>query len=670
MHSRHLSAVFVLLLSAFLLLASCGRDVTASDRFQTYAKDWKSENFAAMYNLLSKSAKKTISRSDFIEKYKKIYGGIEARSLTVRIGKPGKGKDGVVPYTANLETAAGTIHFSQKARWTYEKHGDKKNWYIDWKPNMILPKMKTGDKVSVETLPAKRGAIVDRNGKPLAEDGQAAQISIVPGQLGSDKKKTINKLAGMLGVTPKFIYQNLSASWVKPDSLVPIKTIDASKTDLIKKAVKLPGVSEQGVAGRVYPDKEAAAHLTGYVGPITAEQLKKHKNEGYTENSEIGRTGLEQIFEKQLHKQDGAIIHLLNSSGEETGIIAKKNPINGQDAKLTIDLKVQDALYKEMKGQSGSAVAINPKNGDILGLVSTPSFNPNDFALGLSTSAYNKLNKDPEKPLLNRFAGSFTPGSVFKTITSAIALNNQSIDPNQKVAISGKAWQKDSSWGKYHVTRLDNLSSVNLKDALTVSDNIYFAQTALKIGGDNFVKGAKAFGFGESLPIPYPMQKSTLSNDGKLDSEMLLANTGYGQGQVSVNPLHLSYMYSALVNDGNIVKPRLVQTTDKPSVWKKNVMSAATARLLTKDLTQVIDSPSGTAHAAKINGLELAGKTGTPEFKSKQGTTGKESGWFVAFNTKNPKLLVTMEIENAQKQGGSHMVTGKVKQVFEDVLKP
>ncbi|WKB35697.1 penicillin-binding transpeptidase domain-containing protein [Terrilactibacillus sp. S3-3] len=198
------------------------------------------------------------------------------------------------------------------------------------------------------------------------------------------------------------------------------------------------------------------------------------------------------------------------------------------------------------------------------------------------------------------------------------------------------------------------MATVNLKDAVTVSDNIYFAQTALKIGGDDFVKGTNAFGFNESLPIPYPMQKSTLSNSGKLDSDMLLANTGYGQGEVSVNPLHLSYMYSAFVNDGNIVKPRLVQTSDKPAVWKKNAMPAEAAHLLTKDLVQVINSPSGTAHTAKINGLELAGKkTGTPEFKSKQGTTGKESGWFVAFNTKNPKLLVTMEIENAQKQAAA-----------------
>ncbi|WKB35696.1 penicillin-binding transpeptidase domain-containing protein [Terrilactibacillus sp. S3-3] len=292
-------------------------------------------------------------------------------------------------------------------------------------------------------LPAKRGAIVDRNGKPLAEDGHAAQISVVPGQLGgSSKKQTINKLADYLGISPKLIYQELSASWVKPDSLVPVKTIDASKTALIKKATKLPGVSEQDVASRVYPDKEASAHLTGYVGPITAELLKKHKNEGYTQNSEIGRTGLEQIFEKKLHKQDGAVIHLLNSSGEETGIIARKNPLNGQDVRLTIDLKVQDALYKEMKGESGSAVAINPKTGDVLGLVSTPAFNPNDFVHGLSNSAYNKLNNDPGKPLLNRFTGSFTPGSVFKPITAAIALNNQAIDPNQKVAIVGKKWKK------------------------------------------------------------------------------------------------------------------------------------------------------------------------------------------------------------------------------------
>lgn len=672
MRFRHYSALAVLLVSALLMLAGCGsRQPTAESRFQAYVKAWQSKNFTAMYGFLSKSSQKTISKSAFVVRYQKIYNGISAGKMTAAVQKTDQKKKNAVSFKAALATLAGPVSFSQSVQMTQETRNNRQNWYVDWQPSLILPGLKTGDTVNVETVPSKRGEILDRNGQPLAIDGSAASIGVVPGQLGtgSGKAQTISRLAQILGVSVQQINDAMAASWVQADSFVPIKTIGAGNVSLIRQATSLPGVVRTNVESRIYPDGPASGHLTGYVSQITAELLKKNPNAGYSDTSVIGITGLEQLFENQLRQHDGATIARLNKSGKQTGIIAKTAPKNGRNIQLTIDQNVQDALYQEMKNSAGSAVAINPKTGDILGLVSTPSYDPNSFALGISAADYAKLSNDPMKPLENRFASASAPGSVFKPVTAAIALDRKAINPAQSVAINGLKWQDSKSWGDFYVTRLDSSPSVNLEQALYLSDNIYFAQTALKIGGQTFAADAKKFGFGETLPVPYPMQPSTLSSSGNLNDSLLLANSGYGQGEVSVNPLHLSLIYSAFVNDGSIIKPRLIKTDAPAEMWKKNVMSPATARLLNQDLIQVVSNPAGTAHDAQINGLTLAGKTGTPEFKMKQNQAGRENGWFVAYNTDNPRLLVTMAVENTQNQGGSHAVTPKVKNIFTDLLK-
>ncbi|TCP20855.1 penicillin-binding protein [Scopulibacillus darangshiensis] len=675
MKIKHIAVAlfFIMIVTA---LSACSDKPKPEDRFQSYVDLWQKQDFDKMYSYLSADAKKSISKKKFTERYKDIYGGIEAKNLKVSFKKP---KDEVkpdkngnvkLPFKVSMETLAGPVKFTEKATLVEQENKDKKNWYINWSPAMIFPKLNKGDKVRVETLEGKRGEIVDRNEKGLAMNGVAAQIGLVPGKLGSNPDATKSKLASLLNIPEQQIENKLGASWVKADSFVPVTTINAADTELINKAVALPGVRNQNVEARIYPCKEACAHLTGYVGPITKELLEKKKDKGYNSESVIGRKGLELVLEDQLRARNGGIIYIENTDGDKTATIAKKAPKNGKDFRLSIDINVQKALYNQLKKDAGTAAAINPSTGDILGLVSAPSFDPNAFVLGISSDDYQKLSSDPKKPLLNRFTGTFTPGSSFKPITAAIGLETGAIDPDAVKTINSSKWQKDSSWGDYYVTRLDHASKVDLKEALVRSDNIYFAQAALAIGGKTFMKEAKKYGFGESLPIKYPMEKSTVTNSGALDKEVLLANTGYGQGQVNVNPLHLAVIYSAFVDEGNMIKPHLFYSdTGKPEYWKEGVMSPKTASTITKDLIQVIESPAGTAKHAKIDGVTLAGKTGTAEFKSKQGEKGKEDGWFVAYNTKNPSLLVSMMVENVKNGEGSHYVAPKVKNVFEKVLK-
>ena len=205
--------------------------------------------------------------------------------------------------------------------------------------------------------------------------------------------------------------------------------------------------------------------------------------------------------------------------------------------------------------------------------------------------------------------------------------------------------------------------SVDLEKALVLSDNIYFAQAALKIGKDAFVDGLKKFGFEEELGYTFPLEKSVT---GSLGNDIALADSGYGQGQVQMSIVHLLSTYTPFVsgNSGNMIKPVLLADEKQGQVLKEAVVSGEHAGLIAADLRKVVGDASGTAHAAEMADYPLAGKTGTAEIKQKQGETGVENGWFIAYNTNEPNLMVAMMVEDVQGRGGSGIPVKLVKNIF------
>lgn len=299
--------------------------------------------------------------------------------------------------------------------------------------------------------------------------------------------------------------------------------------------------------------------MTGYVRAITAEELKKKKEGTYSDTSNIGIAGLENVYEGKLRGTTGWKIYV-PQTGE---VIAEKKAKDGEDLHLTIDIKTQTKLYDELKDDSGAAVALQPKTGETLALVSAPSYDPNGFIFGWSDKEWKKLNKDKNNPFSAKFNKTYAPGSTIKPIAAAIGIKNGTLKADEKKTIKGKEWQKDSSWGGYSVTRVsERLQQVDLENALIMSDNIYFAQNALDMGADTFTKGLKTFGFSEDVPYEFPIQKSSIAND-KLDSDILLADTGYGQGQMQMSPLHLATAYTPFVDNGDLVKPTLIKKIHK-----------------------------------------------------------------------------------------------------------
>lgn len=287
---------------------------------------------------------------------------------------------------------------------------------------------------------------------------------------------------------------------------------------------------------------------------------------------------MEGLFEKELRGQNGCRIYIVDSQGREKEEIACIPVQQGQDIRLTIDANLQTALYEQFKADKSCSTAINPYTGEVLALVSTPSYDNNDFIMGLSGEQWKALNEDENKPMYNRFRQVWCPGSTFKPIIAAVGLESGAIDPTEDYGNVGLSWQKDGSWGSYFVTTLHGYEPVILENALIYSDNIYFAKAALKIGAEEMERSLAGLGLRQELPFEIKMAKSQFSNTENIETEIQLADSGYGQGQILVNPLHMACLYSAFCNGGNVIKPSLrCQEDDTGAFWISSAFSKETA---------------------------------------------------------------------------------------------
>ena len=644
------------------------------DVVSTYAQYIVDQNYEEMYNLISENSKAQTSQEDYINRNKNIYEGIEIANFAINITSVEKGDNNTVKvsYNNSMDTMAGHVEFANSMTLSLD---DNKEYKINWSSNLIFPSLNNSDKVRVKTIEAERGSILDRNGEYLATNGTASQIGLVPGRMNEQTKDAdISRVAELLNMTVESINNSLSASYVKDDTFVPLKTVSKDETDLKNTLLEISGIKIIDSEERIYPLGESASQLVGYIQPISAEELAEKADEGYTSSSLIGKYGLERYYEDTLRAVNGAEIYIEDSEGNKKTSIVTLDAKDGTDVKLTIDSTLQQQIYEQFKEDESAVVEINPKTGEVLALVSCPSFDSNDFSLGMTTADYNALTQDTQNPLFNRYLATYAPGSSFKPIVGAIGLTNGSFTADENFGTSGTRWQNDSSWGDFYITTLTTYSGpANLRNALIYSDNIYFAKAALKIGSDKFIESLKNLGFNENIEFPQTISKSSYSNSEGFTNETQLANSGYGQGEMLVNPIHMAMMYSAFVNEGNMIMPYIEYKENASSAnatyYKEGVFTKEAAETIRDDIIQVVENPGGTAHSAQIEGKTIAGKTGTAEIKdSKDDTEGTEVGWFNAFTVnetdENSRLIISM-VENVKGKGGSHYLLPKVKAILE-----
>ena len=668
----------ILYMTAHFLLWNQGN--SPEEVLISYMNCISEQKYNEMYEMIDVQNSGNISQEDFVQRNSAIYEGIEVRNMKIQITEY-KEAERTVYYESSFDTIAGSVSFDNEAVFTSDKDGYK----LVWHDSLIFPELSADDKVRISTTQAERGQILDRNEKVLAGKGTVSSVGIIPGKL-ENRDQSIQEIADLLEISKESIEGKLSANWVKDDSFVPIKTVPKvnelnltsldpdeemlQENERQHKLLNISGVMISDEEVRAYPLGEAAAHLTGYVQNVTAEDLENHPGEGYSSNSVIGKSGIESLYETELKGKDGCKIYIVDSEGNEKTTIAETIKEDGKDIRLTIDTDLQKELYEQFENDRGCSVAMNPYTGEVLALVSTPSYDNNDFILGMSEEQWTALNEDENQPLYNRFRQVWCPGSSFKPVVAAIGLKTNTIDPNEDFGNEGLSWQKDSSWGSYEVTTLHEYEPVIMKNALIYSDNIYFAKAALKIGADNLMNSLDEIGFNQEVPFEITMAESQYSNTDRIETEIQLADSGYGQGQILVNPLHLASIYTSFLNEGNIIQPYL-QYSDNPAgkIWIKEAFSSETVSQVMEGLTGVVNDPNGTGYAAHRDDILFAGKTGTAELKeSQEDTSGTEIGWFAVFtadkNVETPILMLSM-VENVKGIGGSGYVVSKDKAVLD-----
>jgi penicillin-binding protein 2 len=527
------------------------------------------------------------------------------------------------------------------------------------------------NRIRVRPIAAPRGILFDRHGMPLVDNRPAFTLSFIPRELPREDESrdaVLGRVASLLHIP----FQDLSEAVAKvpSDSLLPVRVrrgltlAEVAKIEEWK--LELPGVITEVEPQRVYPTSRFAAHLLGYVREANDEQLKQGR---YRRGEMVGQSGLERLLDEYLRGQDGGERIEVDAMGRPVRRVQATEPHSGAQVITTVDRGIQEAAERAMEGLAGAVVVMDPRNGDVLAMVSTPAFEIDRFTGTIDRDAWLRVVQDPNFPLLNRtIQTQYAPGSVFKIVVSAAGLQEGSLTPLDRSYCNGEfhlgtATFKDWKEGGH--------GTVDLHHAIAQSCNIFFYEAGLKIGGAAIVKYASIFGFGQPTAIDLPGEKSGLlpkpqtvrGRQGKTSAfpPGETVNMSIGQGTVLVTPMQVARFMAAVANGGVLWRPRLVQRVERPDrvVWSDQGQVAGHAELspvvwafLRQSLWAVVND-NGTGAAARIPGLDIAGKTGTAQMIAKsKAEKGQDHAWFAAFApAKAPEVVIVVLVERGGKGG-------------------
>ena len=517
------------------------------------------------------------------------------------------------------------------------------------------------NRIRVRPIAAPRGILFDRNGVPLVDNRPAFTLSIIPREL-DDRDAVLGRLATLLGLP----YQELvdAVGRVSGDSFLPVRIRrgltmeDVAKVEEWK--LELPGVIVEVEPQRAYPTSRFAAHLLGYVREASDEQMKQGR---YRRGELVGQTGLERLLDEFLRGRDGGERIEVDAMGRAIRLVQQTEPHPGAQVVTTIDRRIQEVAEKAMEGKAGAVVVMDPRNGDVLALVSTPAFPIDAFTGNIDRNAWVRLVQDPQHPLLNRVSqAQYPPGSIFKIVLMAAGLQEATITPMDKVHCTGHFDYGGRTWMDW---KKEGHGTVDLRRGIAQSCDVYFYQQGLKIGGAAIAKYAKAFGFAAATGFDLGTEKFGLIPEPKprgKDKKVRAwtggdtLNVSIGQGAVLVTPMQVARMMSAVANGGVLWKPRLVQRIERPDkgvVFRDpgqvngHVDLSPVVWALIRDGLWAVVNDGGTGGQARIPGLDIAGKTGTAQtIANSKSEKGEDHAWFAAFApAKEPQAVVVVLVE-------------------------
>lgn len=529
-------------------------------------------------------------------------------------------------------------------------------------------------------LPGIRGRIFDRNGICLADNRPNYSIALYleemrkPGSMSrtvSNITNSIAKLSQDLGVTTAVVADDI-VKHMRMRRPMPFVVWDGISNELMArfKVVqnKHPGFAIIYEPVREYPQMKSAGHVLGYVGKSHPVVSDENPFNYYTPGM-VGRNGIELSFDDKLSGKAGGKLIRVDASGFYHEDEQFKAPVRGEDVTLTIDMRIQKLAETALGGSRGSVVILDVNNGDIIAMVSEPSYDPNDFSPSISRELYQKMISDEGNPFLNRaIRGTYAPGSTFKPLIGLTALINDVVDDAQGHDCPGYYQVgnvKIHCWNRYGHGLLD------LRGALEQSCNTYFCWLGIETGYDRIYHLADSIGFGKKTGINLPYESSGLLpsdswkrrrfNQGWRTGDT--ANISIGQGFLHVTPLQLAVMVSTLANGGHVYRPRIALEWGKPGEevvympWKFEDINP-----IREGMYQVIEAPAGSGKRAKVDGVRMAGKTGTAEYGKK--SEGKKNTWMVAYVPfYAPKYAIVVLVEDGA--SGGTTVAPKIKYIVE-----
>lgn len=498
-------------------------------------------------------------------------------------------------------------------------------------------------------ITAPRGNIYDRNGKLIAGNTLSFGVFMVPQEV-DDIDVEMEKLSGILDISKSFLERNYKRN--RTASFAPCELMRGvpKKTAILieESRLEMPGVIVKEIPSRNYYYKEAFSHTVGYIGEIGELELRLLEPYGYNIKDLIGKDGIERFCDRILRGKNGGMQIQVDNRGRQVKVMSYRKPKSGRDIYLTLDAGLQKEVCDLFGGQKGAAIFMDTGNGEILSLVSSPSYDPNESLL--------KAMRSGGLPLLNRaIMGVYPPGSIFKLVTSIAVLESKSIRPDTGFVCAGKL---DIGRDEFNCWNRDGHGYVDLEKAIAWSCNVYFYHTGLLTGADKISEYANIFGLGRKTGIELFGESSGFVPSRewkKMEKKQIwypgdTANFSIGQGDLLVTPLQIARMIACIANGGILVQPHILKRagyadavdvrTEKIKVAKENIDAVK------RGMRKVIDDPDGTGRAAASEIVAISAKSGTVQV----GPGIMPHGWFAGFApSENPKICFAVFLEN----GGS-----------------
>jgi penicillin-binding protein 2 len=556
-------------------------------------------------------------------------------------------------------------------------------WYLQLIRGEYYRELSENNRIRVENIPPPRGTIFDRHGRVLVDIRPSFNLAIIPDDI-QDMDQTLTQLSRVLGYDKRVLEERVEMAASEPP-FRPITLVRDMTRDQLGAVESyrfyVPGVAVQIEPRRSYEWPGFAAHLIGYVGEIDERQLRDDRYVGYRQGDYMGKYGVEQQWERMLNGQRGGRQVEVDSAGRQLRVLREVPALPGQNLVLTLDANLQRRAEEALSGKAGAIVALDPNNGDILAMVSSPAFDQNRFIRGLSTKEWQDLIDDPTHPLTNKaIQGAYPPGSTFKPVVDAAALEEGVAEPGTVLGCAGQLPFGNRAyrcWEKRGHGRLD------LYQALVRSCDVYHYQLGLKLGVDAMAEYARRLGYGSRTLIRLSNEARGLvpSSQWKLQRFGIPWQKGenlsiaIGQGFLLVTPLQQAVAYATIANGGKVVQPRIVQRVESPEgavleevspqVVGEAKLKPTTVEFLRRALTGVVQDPGGTGRAARLPGILVGGKTGTAQVVrmaddeprnralDKIPYEERDHAWFVCFApVEAPQIVVAVLVEHGG-HGGS-----------------